>query len=276
MTKLLIPPTTEIVTPPPLDLSNYETVNGVILHPLCAVVVADDYPFDSWADMLMNVGAAHNGSKFWIGDMLLEGERRYGEMYTQAMDALRLDYSTLANYVWVSRAYFPDQRWPMPVTHTHHRVASRLPPEDRHRLLAHIYSAAVSGDYITTKDMKQLMPPSDTRRASPRDRSGGVVLPDIQPVFGADGIGRATREPIIIQSQDVAGNTYQYPLNELETDIAGLVEIGYRVVLRIQAYIAAGYGMSHREIRLLAEFSTSLASAVDAATKLPPLAGQDS
>jgi hypothetical protein len=39
---------------------------------------------------------------FWIGDWLNYGEQKWGEMYTQALDATEFDYGTLRDDKWIS------------------------------------------------------------------------------------------------------------------------------------------------------------------------------
>jgi len=40
--------------------------------------------------------------QWWLGDWLNYGERQYGEMYSQAIEEVNLDYGTLRNFKYVS------------------------------------------------------------------------------------------------------------------------------------------------------------------------------
>jgi N6-adenosine-specific RNA methylase IME4 len=93
-----------------------------------AGLVVDGEPtFDQWkacGTLLLRAGKA---VQWWIGDWLNYGERRYGETYTQAMEATGLGYHTLRNAKWVAA------RWEMSRRHdnvpfSHHQEVASLPP----------------------------------------------------------------------------------------------------------------------------------------------------
>lgn len=60
------------------------------------------------------------------GDLLNEGERRYGESYSQAMELTGRDYQTVANWKWVSGQYPQGQRVLSGLRFKHYEKALRI------------------------------------------------------------------------------------------------------------------------------------------------------
>lgn len=83
--------------------------------------------FERWSEVGSLLGRVHRASKLWLGDWLNFGEHAYGEKYAQAIDVTGLDYSTLANYAYVSRQIDPSRRREGLSFSVHAEVAA-LPP----------------------------------------------------------------------------------------------------------------------------------------------------
>ena len=77
---------------------------------------------------LHNVVQKHR--MWWWGDWLRFGERKYGEMYSQAIDHSKLDYQTLANSTYVSGAVEFSRRREN-LSWSHHKEIASLEPEDQ-------------------------------------------------------------------------------------------------------------------------------------------------
>lgn len=77
-----------------------------------------------------------------IGDWLNEGERRYGETYTQATKATGQKVETLKQYKWVTAAIPKEKRYPADsgISFTHHRLVAKLPQKQRDAWLAQAYA----------------------------------------------------------------------------------------------------------------------------------------
>lgn len=58
--------------------------------------------FDEWQRCGAFLKRIEGAVQWWIGDWLNYGEQRYGEKYSQALDATDLDYQTLRDYAWVA------------------------------------------------------------------------------------------------------------------------------------------------------------------------------
>lgn len=86
--------------------------------------------------------------QWWIGDWLNYGERRYGEVYAQALDATGLDYQTLRDVKWVCSTY-PVSRRHDNLSFKHHREAAALPPAQADALLAR-----AEAEGLSTRDVR--------------------------------------------------------------------------------------------------------------------------
>ena len=64
--------------------------------------------FSEWMALGTTLKAMEKGVNWWIGDWLNGGERMYGEMYSQALDAK--EYQTLANIKYVAGVFPPHKR----------------------------------------------------------------------------------------------------------------------------------------------------------------------
>lgn len=89
--------------------------------------LADDTPWTVYEGILESLLAANDALPWWMGDALLFGDRKWGEMYPQAIqEKYQREYDTLAHYVYVCRA-FPSWRRRQNLSFTHHREMAALP-----------------------------------------------------------------------------------------------------------------------------------------------------
>jgi hypothetical protein len=91
-------------------------------------------PFDAWLDICAAFGRMHRSAQWWIGDSILWGERKYGEVYAAAEEVTGLEPGTLANIVSVCR-YVESSRRRELLSFSHHAVVAYLPKRDADRLL---------------------------------------------------------------------------------------------------------------------------------------------
>jgi hypothetical protein len=84
---------------------------------------------------------------FWA-DWILQGERRHGETYVQAVNLSGKRYNTLAGYVWTGRRFEYERRRLPPVTYSHHaKVApKRFTESEQDRWLAWVQDGGKSVD----------------------------------------------------------------------------------------------------------------------------------
>lgn len=95
---LVVPDTGEVI----------ELVDGRPRLPGQVSVVGLTLPAGLPVEQWLGIGEALKGMErsvmWWIGDWLRYGERSYGEMYSQALDATDLSYQTLRDAKWVAES----------------------------------------------------------------------------------------------------------------------------------------------------------------------------
>jgi hypothetical protein len=80
------------------------------------------------------------------GDLLNEGESRYGESYSQAMELTGRDYQTVANWKWVAGQYPKDERELQGLKFTHYLKALKIKdPVERWKVLVHASENGLRG-----------------------------------------------------------------------------------------------------------------------------------
>lgn len=88
-----------------------------------------DATFEEWEAATKWAQDVEKASPFWIGDLLAYGEHKYGEMYSQMMDATS-SYGTLANAAYVAgRVESSRRRENLPFSH--HQEVAPLPPAEQ-------------------------------------------------------------------------------------------------------------------------------------------------
>lgn len=89
-----------------------------------------DISFDQWNAVGDQLKAADRSVRWWVGDWLVHGERKWGEMYAQAMDATEDAYQTLADAKWVSQQIDFSRRREK-LSHSHHKEVAALAPAEQ-------------------------------------------------------------------------------------------------------------------------------------------------
>lgn len=72
-----------------------------------------------------------NTLQWAAGDLIVYGERLYGEKCYQALEFLGFDERTLSNYARVASAFPPARRRALPLTFSHHAEVAKLHPEEQ-------------------------------------------------------------------------------------------------------------------------------------------------
>lgn len=98
------------------------------------LALPEDTPFDQWVELGERLGRANRLSGWLIGDWLNFGERKYGETYSQGMDATGLSYQALADYAWVAGKFDLSLRKEN-LSITHHKHVAALPTEEQQEWL---------------------------------------------------------------------------------------------------------------------------------------------
>lgn len=110
------------------DTGNIVLDNGIEFTPT-AWIPNYNLTFDEWLTAgraLLQIEASIN---WWVGDWLNYGERRYGESYSQAMEATGWKYQRLANARWICSKIPADLRHD-DLSWTHHRHVAHMEKDE--------------------------------------------------------------------------------------------------------------------------------------------------
>ena len=122
--------------------------SGAFRFTPAGMVVDGDPTFADWSRCGEFLQQAAGRIQWWVGDWLNYGESKWGETYTQAVDATGLDYQTVANAKWVSGRFDVSCRRET-LSFSHHLEVASLPVEQAESLLDEAESEGLS-----TRDLR--------------------------------------------------------------------------------------------------------------------------
>lgn len=121
-------------------------------------LVLPEIEYEEWERLGGLLTAMEQGIQWYRGDWLNYGEHKYGEKYSQALDAGMGDYQTLANYAWVAKAVPLSVRTEK-LSWNHHLVVASLPSEQQKPMLDYAIE-----NKLSVRDFKAVVsnkPPQD-------------------------------------------------------------------------------------------------------------------
>ena len=119
---VLMTTATSYYLPTRLDLDELEAQHG------------GELTLEEARDVAAALGAMARGHQWWIGDLLVWGEVRFGEEFAQLEAELDLPPQTAANWRWVAASVKPSRRREK-LTWSHHAEVARLPAKVQDALL---------------------------------------------------------------------------------------------------------------------------------------------
>ncbi len=122
---------------------------------------------------------------WWVGDWLNYGERRYGEMYAQAVDATGYENGTLRTAKWVAGSFELSMRMDN-LTWTHHQIVAALPSDERAALLT-----KAGRDGWTCADLRREMRHTSAKAIAPPAGKFSTIV--IDPPWEVEKIERYER-----------------------------------------------------------------------------------
>jgi hypothetical protein len=94
-----------------------------------------DLDLDTWTGFIRRIAVVTSATRWWIGDLLVQGNFPDGQKYAIAEHELGLERSTLANYCYVARNVERERRRPE-LPFAHHTVVAPLEPAQQRHWLA--------------------------------------------------------------------------------------------------------------------------------------------
>ena len=141
-----------------------------------------DLIHDEWMHAGVTIRTLDRFKNFAIGDWILAGERKFGEMYAQAIDEFEWGtYSKITKLVWVARNV-PYENRRADLTWMHHHNVSSLPTKEQMLWLAYAADERLTADEL--KDaIKQAHAPISAPTADAIDRD---LAGDDEPPYADD------------------------------------------------------------------------------------------
>lgn len=109
-----------------------------------------DPTFETWHQVGEFLHNAAGRVQWWIGDWLKYGEAKWGDKYTEAMEATGLGYGTLANAKSLATAFEVSRRREK-LSFDHHAAVASLPEGTADKILDR-----AEAENLTTKDVRLL------------------------------------------------------------------------------------------------------------------------
>lgn len=97
-------------------------------------VIAPGLPVEEWVAVVKHLDRQSEAINFMVGDLLVYGEKSYGETYKAAKEATGRSEKTLANWKSVAKGVAPEVRT-LDVSFTHHAAVAALPAAKQTELL---------------------------------------------------------------------------------------------------------------------------------------------
>lgn len=91
--------------------------------------------FEEWAEAFETVRRVSSGVRWWVGDLLVAGEERFGEQYAQVLDAADYEQQTMANLKSVA-ARVDRSRRREALSFEHHDAVASLPADEQESFLS--------------------------------------------------------------------------------------------------------------------------------------------
>jgi len=101
-----------------------------------ALSLSENTTLEEWQELGLNLFKVARDLPWMVGDWLNFGERKYGDKYTQGLEAGMYDLITLRKCSWVCRNVPPERRRPSAVlSFKHHEVVTPLDAEQQEEML---------------------------------------------------------------------------------------------------------------------------------------------
>jgi hypothetical protein len=178
----------------------YDDEVGLVLH--------DDITLEQALEVGELLGRVAKGHQWWIGDLLVEAEKRWGEESAQLEATIGLAPHTLQNYQWVAE-HVERARRRENLTWSHHAEIARLTPKQQAEALDR-----AEADCWTVRQLRDYV-----AITYPQQREPGEPIPGLEPGEEEDVQRRLER----IEAAMTAGDDVD------REDIAWLVHIVKRL-----------------------------------------------
>lgn len=157
-------------------------------------------------------------------DWLNEGEKRYGETYTQAMDIIGREYQTLANWKWVGSRIPKGLRGLPNLRFRHYTVAAKLKGDMQADLLKRASAGKWTKEALGI-EIATILAPEDTPPPSFPDEESPIVEPVvIPPAMPGDRVFELVQENYALQQQVIIRETQIQEITHTVTTVREMLQ----------------------------------------------------
>ena len=154
-----------------------------------SLTVKKDLSIEEWLEIGKCLKEITGSVQWWIGDWLNEGEKRYGEMYSRALDRSDYKYMSLAQFKYVAKKIESSRRLEK-LSFYHHLEVAKLTPKEQRKWLkkAEQNEWSVKELRLTIREEKRTTVDEDLEEKipSPFDKNMFYFLNTFKGNFGKD------------------------------------------------------------------------------------------
>jgi hypothetical protein len=131
----------------------------------------EDLTYDQWEQVGGTLRLMEGAVQFWIGDWIRYGQRRYGEMYSQALETTDYEHGSLRNMVYVAEQVELSLRNDN-LSFAHHVAVAPLPPEKQSEMLDR-----AEKDGLSVTSLRAIIKAKKGDDTKPPAMPGAIVCP---------------------------------------------------------------------------------------------------
>jgi hypothetical protein len=121
---------TELVRRQAFGIMKWLEEAGAITPTSLSLAARTDLTIEQFLSIAAYLSTVHDATKWWLADLVLEAEARFGELAYQIAAATGRSERTLGNWVWVA-SRVPRSRRREDLTFSHHVLVAPLGPEEQ-------------------------------------------------------------------------------------------------------------------------------------------------
>jgi len=162
-------------------------------------------PIGAWIEAGKFLKTAEGAIQFWIGDWLNFGEKRYGEKYSQALEATEYEEKTLRNFSYVSN-HVPVSLRKDNLHFGHHNIVAALEHDKQDKWLT---KASEKG--MTVAELRSAVRHADKKTLTLPDGKFSVIYADPPWEYAQEQHGKERQETVLethyptMPTEDICG-----------------------------------------------------------------------
>lgn len=171
--------------------------------------------FEQWQEVGRKLQTVSGSVRWWVGDWLNEGERRYGETYTQAIEVTGNKLQYLKDCKWVAAAVEKSLRKDV-LSWTHHQHVAQLAKLDRVAMVTLLSYAAEHE--LSSRELLDAVKEYQARQGGSFIEEGDV---DEEPPFCNDALYAPSMEleSEIVVTRSMAAKDVAATLQRLDAEV---------------------------------------------------------